>query len=229
MTTTEETVIDAEAYASGRNPEAPTLYDRAHLWMISLMHDGIYRLLVDPHDLLMAGGLAPGLTALEVGCGPGFFTFAAAKVLGEGGRLYSLDINPAAVEHLRREVLKRGLRNVDVFCADAAKTGLPDASVDVAFLFGVLRSLRDLDSVLAEAYRVLKPDGVLAVQKSSWSDSHLLARFTGTGIYEHLRSEGRIYLFKPSRSSTLKPRSAGPPTKDRPREDIRFPGFALKP
>ena len=87
--------------------------------------------------------------------------------MGKNGQLYALDINPAAVEHVKQKVESRGLTNVEVVRADAAKTGLLEESVDVAFLFGVLHSIKDMHSVLLEMHRVVKEGGALAVQKSS--------------------------------------------------------------
>ena len=90
-----------------------TLYDRLHLKMISLMHDTFYTLFVDPNKLLKIAGLAQGQNVLEVGCGPGFFTVAAAEIVGISGRLHTLDINPAAVERVKEKVSRKGLANVE--------------------------------------------------------------------------------------------------------------------
>jgi len=91
-----------------------SLYDRIHFKMISFVHDTLYGLFVNPYKLLNAAGLKPGQKVLEVGCGPGFFTIPAARIVGEKGRVYALDINPVAVETVRRKIKERGLKNVDV-------------------------------------------------------------------------------------------------------------------
>ena len=135
--------------AAQQSVEVPSLYDKMHLWMISIVHDTLYRLFFDPYRLLAAAGLGKGQAALEVGCGPGFFTIPAAEIVGTQGHLHSIDINPAAVERVRQGVEEKGLTNVEVFYADATGTGMAYESVDVAFLFGILRSLKDLDAGLA--------------------------------------------------------------------------------
>ena len=109
--------------------------------------------------------------------------------------MYSLDINPAAEQRVRQKVNANGLTNVQVMCANATKTGLPEESVDVAFLFGILHSLKDLDSLLLEMHRLLKEGGVLAVQKSSWSEKDLLNRFAKGGLFHFSGKAGRIYSF----------------------------------
>ena len=178
-----------------KQTSAVSLYDKLHLGMISLVHDTFYRAFVNPHRLLDAAGLKRGQVVLEVGCGPGFFVIPAAETIGKNGHLYTLDINPVAVEHVRNKVEAKGLTNTKVIHVDAAKTGLPDLSIDVAFLFGVIHSLKNLDGVLQEMHRVLKEDGILAVQKSSWSEKHLLDRITKDRMFHFTGREARIYRF----------------------------------
>lgn len=172
-----------------------SLYDRLHLRMISIMHDSSYKLFVDPYKLLKVAGLREGQTVLEVGCGPGFFTIPAATIIGKEGHLYSIDINPAAIQHVKQRIQATGLQNVDVFKADAARTQLCEASIDVAFLFGILHTLKRLNDVLNEMHRVLKEKGVLAVQRSSLSETGLLKQITEKGLFRFIRKERRIYQF----------------------------------
>ncbi len=181
---------------TGNDETRITLYDKLHLKIISIMHDSLYRVFVNPRKLLKAAGLSDGQRVLEVGFGPGFFTIPAAEIIGTGGHLYSIDINPAAVAGVRRKVEQVGLKNVSVLVADASKINLLDSSVDMAFLFGVIRSLKNLDSVLAEMHRVLKENGTIAVQKTSWSEKKLLASFKSSGRFRYLGKDSRIYKFE---------------------------------
>ena len=138
--------------------------NRMHFKMMSLVHETLYGLLRDPYKALRAAGIEPGQQVLEVGCGPGFFTIPAAGIVGEGGHVYALDINPLAVERVRQKIEEKGLTNVKAILADAAETGLPDQSFDLIFLFGFMRPIGDLRDILAELHRLLKPAGVLSVE-----------------------------------------------------------------
>ena len=92
-----------------------SIYDRAHFRMISFVHDTLYGLFVNPYRLLNAAGLKPGQKALEVGCGPGFFTILATKIVGEKGRVYVLNINPMAVETMRCKKLLDAMTKNNLF------------------------------------------------------------------------------------------------------------------
>jgi len=173
-----------------------SIYDKIHFRIISLVHDTLYGLFVNPYKLLYAAGLKPGQKVLEVGCGPGFFTIPAAKIVGEKGIVYALDINPVAVETVRHKIKENNLKNVQVLLADASKTGLPDKSVDVAFLFGVIHALDDVDAVMREMHRVLKAKGILSVQKSWWSEKRLLDTVTKNNLFSFREKINRVFKFE---------------------------------
>jgi len=175
-----------------------SIYDRVHFRMISFVHDTLYRFFVNPYKLLNSAGLKPGQKVLEIGCGPGFFTIPAAKIVGEKGSVYALDINPVAIKTVRRKIKEKGLKNVKVILADASETGLPEESVDVAFLFGVIHALDDVDAVMQETHRVLKVKGVLSIQKPWWPEKKLLDAVTKNGLFSFKEKTGGVFKFEKS-------------------------------
>jgi len=103
-----------------------------------------------------------GHTFLDYGCGTGFFTYVAARTVGEGGRVYALDRFPRQLEIVAKRLAKKGLTNIETILSDG-KTGLPDECIDVAWMCDVLHEVQQRRAVLEELHRVLKKDGVLAV------------------------------------------------------------------
>ncbi len=164
--------------------------DKIHFRMMSLMHEYLYRLFRDPYRVLDAAGLKPAQDVLEVGCGPGFFTVPAAKIVGQEGSVCALDVNPLAVERVRQKIEKESLTNVRAILADAAQTGLPDESFDLIFVFGFGHQVSDMANVFAEVRRLLKPGGVLSVE--GW-----LGRLVpSTQLFHPLNRQGTIAQYR---------------------------------
>ena len=132
--------------------------------MMSFIHETLYGLFRDPYKALYAAGLGPGQKVLEVGCGPGFFTLPAARIVGEAGSVLALDVNPFAVEHVRQKIEAAGVTNARTLHANAAQTNLPDQNFDLAFLFGLGRPIGDRDKMWSELHRLLKPAGILSTE-----------------------------------------------------------------
>ena len=66
---------------------------------MALIHDNPLRPILDnPIKTLRAAGIQPGQQVLEVGCGPGFFTIAAAKLVGDNGCIHAIDLHPLAIK-----------------------------------------------------------------------------------------------------------------------------------
>jgi ubiquinone/menaquinone biosynthesis C-methylase UbiE len=111
---------------------------------------------------LQKSGVRGGQTVLDFGCGSGHFTIAAARMVGDNGKVYALDMHPLAIEAVEKKVAKEGLPNVGTILSDR-DTGLPDESVDVVLLYRTFYLVRDKQGLLDELYRVLKPDCILSV------------------------------------------------------------------
>lgn len=86
---------------------------RLAFWMIRLMHDNpLLPLVRNPYKLLKAAGLDEGQKVIEVGCGPGFLTIPAARIVGDEGLVYAVDIHPLAIERVKEKIKREGIKNV---------------------------------------------------------------------------------------------------------------------
>ena len=105
----------------------------------------------------------PGETVLDLGCGSGIDTILAAQAVGSSGRAIGLDMTSDMVERSRRNAAAAGLGNVEIHEALIESIPFPDASVDVVISNGVLNLSTRKSRVLAEAARVLRPGGRIAI------------------------------------------------------------------
>ncbi|MGB2854830.1 MAG: class I SAM-dependent methyltransferase [Dehalococcoidia bacterium] len=160
---------------------------------MALIHDNPLRRIFDnPSRTLKAAGIQPGQQVLEVGCGPGYFTIAAAKLVGDNGCIHAIDLHPLAIKMVEAKVQKTSLTNVNARIADAANRGLPAEGIDLILLFAVIHAL-PLKEVLPELYRVLRPGGAMAVRTFSGRSAGRAAK---GGLFTFIGKEGRVFKFR---------------------------------
>lgn len=117
----------------------------------------------DAEQTLKVFGLDQGVNDLvEFGCGYGTFTLAAAGMVS--GTVHALDIEPEMVASVAEKCHAAGLTNVLATLRDfvAEGAGLAEDSMDAALLFNILHHEEPV-ALMHEAWRVLKPNGRLAV------------------------------------------------------------------
>jgi ubiquinone/menaquinone biosynthesis C-methylase UbiE len=139
--------------------------------------------------ILQEFDLKPGMRVLDFGCGPGSYSLAAAEQVGQNGKVYALDRQPLALQYVRNGALKRGLTNIETIYSDGA-THLLDQCIDLIFLFDIFHALDHPEPILAEAQRILKPNGLLCVNDHHLPPRDIITRITLGGRFK-LKKQGK--------------------------------------
>jgi SAM-dependent methyltransferase len=134
---------------------------------VGFLVEGPVRKLFMPADVTLSRmALGPGMRVVEVGCGTGHLSGDVARRIEPGGMLFCVDIQPEMVDKTLKRVEAQGLNNVLGFATSADKLPLDIYDIDVVFLVHVLGEIPDRLPVLREAFRVLRPGGVLSITEA---------------------------------------------------------------
>src|SRR5262245_33122269 len=113
--------------------------------------------------VLACAAPAAGESVLDVACGTGLVTLAAAEAVGPHGRVVGVDISEQMIETARVRAASQSMSNIELMRMDAESLALPDASFDVALCALGLMYFPDPLRAVRELRRVLRPGGRLGV------------------------------------------------------------------
>lgn len=117
--------------------------------------------------VLQETGLKSGDNFLDVGCGDGYFSIAAAKIVGNTGKVYAIDSYEESIVVLKQQIQRENIRNVEAIVADVTqRMPLPKAIIDVCLMANVMHGFLangEVPSVMTEIARVMKVGSTLAV------------------------------------------------------------------
>jgi ubiquinone/menaquinone biosynthesis C-methylase UbiE len=115
----------------------------------------------DPEAILASIGLKPGQTFIDVGCGGGFFTLPAARMVGDKGKVYGVDTSDRAIASLKALAEREGLKNLHPIAGKGEETVVCEGCADIVFFGIALHDFQDAARVAANARKMVKPAGRL--------------------------------------------------------------------
>ena len=112
--------------------------------------------------------LSPGMSILDVGCGPGTITLDLASIVAPG-KVVGIENVEAPLHSARAEAALRGDKTTQFQLADALEIPFANSSFDVIHAHQVLQHLTDPVAALREMMRVCKPGGWIAVRDADYA------------------------------------------------------------
>ncbi|MFW9967312.1 MAG: class I SAM-dependent methyltransferase [Candidatus Thorarchaeota archaeon] len=148
-----------------------------------------------PADFVSNLGIGEGHNVLDYGCGIGSYTIPAARLVGETGRVYALDIHPFAIERVKKRARKEELSNIETIQSDLA-TGLPENHLDFALLIDVYTWVDNKIGLLKEIHRILRPSGELVFLIDHVSPEGCKVAVEDSGLFKLVLQEGNLLRYE---------------------------------
>lgn len=127
-------------------------------------------------DLLKIGA---GTPVADIGAGSGWFTVRAAKRVGASGEVYAVDINPEAIDYIRKRADKEHLENVKTILGKSDNPMLPPGKIQAALLLKTYHEVAEPVALLKHLRESLAPDArVGIIDRNGNGENHGIAEKT---------------------------------------------------
>ena len=104
-----------------------------------------------------------GMTVLDLGCGPGFFSIELARLVGQSGWVIASDLQEGMLQKIKNKIQGTDFENrIILHKCEADKIGVEQA-VDFVLAFYMVHEVSDMERFLYEIESILKPDGRLFI------------------------------------------------------------------
>ena len=135
-------------------------------WWVGYLITNPLRRLGENPDTILDPMVSPGMTAIDIGCGMGFFSLPLARKVGERGRVVCVDVQPKMLSSLGRRAKRKGLADI-VECRLATQDDLAiddlGGQADLVLAVHVLHETAFPRRFLASCRDVLRPGGQMLV------------------------------------------------------------------
>jgi ubiquinone/menaquinone biosynthesis C-methylase UbiE len=132
-------------------------------WWLAYFFDNPVRRIIHPPESVLGGLIRTGQTALDIGCGMGYFTLAMADMVGPQGRVFAVDIQEQMLARVMKRAEKRGLQGrIHPHKGELSTLG-QTGSVDFAVAFWMVHEVPDRLEFLKSVRQTLKPGGCFLV------------------------------------------------------------------
>ena len=125
--------------------------------------DNSYRKLFQNPKRILKPYISKGMTVLDFGCGPGFFSVEMAKMVGDSGKVIAADLQDGMLEKVRQKIKGTELeKRIELHECESVKIGVTER-VNFILVFYVVHEVPDQDKLFQELKSILKPDGKLYI------------------------------------------------------------------
>ncbi len=132
-------------------------------WWLAYTFDNPLRRLFHNPEQIVKPFLREGMTAVDLGCGMGFFSIGMARIVGDSGTVIAVDLQPQMLEILVKRASKAGVANriKTVFC-DEQNIKVHETA-DFVLAFWMVHETPDPQIFLDQINNILKPKGKLCI------------------------------------------------------------------
>jgi ubiquinone/menaquinone biosynthesis C-methylase UbiE len=127
-------------------------------WLSFSLDNPIRRRLQDP-EAILSPHVRPGMTAIDIGCGLGYFTAAMARLAGPPGRVIAVDLQDTMLDRARARAGRDGVADRITFVKCGPEDLMVRDRADFVLAFWMVHEVRDREIFMRQVREIMKPGG----------------------------------------------------------------------
>ena len=145
-----------------------------------------------------------GMTTIDMGCGPGFFTLELANMVGNSGKVFAVDLQQGMLDKVQNKIIGTKMEHrITLHKCEADKIGITE-DVDFVLAFYVLHELPEQKDFFKEISGIMKPNAQMLVVEPSFhvskSEFKEMVKIAGDFGLQNVKVSGmllsKVALFK---------------------------------
>jgi ubiquinone/menaquinone biosynthesis C-methylase UbiE len=131
------------------------------------LDNSLRRFFQNPREILKPY-ISSGMTVMDLGCGPGFFTIEIAKMLHDSGKVIAADLQEGMLGKVARKIKGSMLeQRVEIHKCEDNNIGVTEKA-DFILAFWMVHEVPDQERLFKELKIILKPGGKIFIIEPKW-------------------------------------------------------------
>lgn len=144
-----------------KNPMDKMLLRGQHTcpWWLAYTFDNPLRRWLHKPEVILGGLIRPGQTAVDIGCGMGYFTIPLARLVGPTGKVIAVDLQEQMLKRVKKRAERAGVSGrIELRLTDHETVGITEPA-DLILAFWMVHEVKDRCAFLREVRALLRPNG----------------------------------------------------------------------
>ncbi len=142
-------------------------------------------------------GIDKGFIVVDFGCGPGSYVEQASQLVGDGGKVYAVDVHALAIKSVKAKVRKKSLNNVIPVFSTGYPVDIESQSADVIYALDMFHHVKDVEAFLRELRRLLKPSGTLFIESGHQPLDDAKQKIVKSNYWAIIKEERNMFKCRP--------------------------------